>query len=155
SNQPIGFDSIADRMLHKSICDKNEISGNPTTQRNGDGGQEMRPRTESLLAPDERTNERALQKEREHAFHCECLSDYSTGIAGKVRPIRAKLKLHGNAGDDSHSEVESENLGPKSNGLIVLLTPSTEGTPFPIDEEPRQAHGELRKEIVIDKREAE
>src|SRR5262249_21898941 len=83
------------------------------------------------------------------------LSDHAARIPGKARPVRAKLKLHGNAGDDTHGKIEAENLGPKPHGLIIFFITRPQGAPFPIHQEPRQSHGELRKEVVIGQREAE
>src|SRR6516165_5234536 len=62
---------------------------------------------------------------------------------GKARPVCAKLKLHGNAGDDTHGKIEAENLGPKPYGVILLFITRPQGTPFPIHE------------VVIGHREAE
>src|SRR6266481_6360605 len=142
-------------MLHKRIRDQNKVAGKPAPQRNPHRGQEVIPRTESLLAPDKHADERTFQEESEHAFHCQRLSDHAAGIAGKVRPVRSELKLHGNSGDDSHGKIESENLGPKPNGLVVLFIIRLQGTPFPIHQKPRQSHSELRKEVVIGQREGE
>ncbi len=142
-------------MLHKRIRDQNKVAGKPAPQRNPHRGQEVIPRAQSLLTPDKRADERTFQKESEHAFHCQRLSDHAARISGKVRPVRSELKLHGNPGDDSHSKIESENLGPKPNGLIVLFIARPQGTPFPIHQKPRQSHSELRKEIVIGQGEGE
>src|SRR6266699_1057388 len=146
---------MTNRMLHERIRHQNEITREPTTECNGQGCRKMSARSESFLTPDQRTNERALQEEREHAFHRQRLSDDATGVFGKVRPVRSELKLHRNAGDDADREIESEDLGPKSDGLVVLIIAGAEGAPFPVNDEPRQPHGELRKEIVIDDREPE
>src|SRR5438128_3613778 len=109
----------------------------------------MSARSESFLTPDQRTNERALQEEREHAFHRQRLSDDATGVFGKIRPVRSELEFHRNAGDDADREIESEDLRPKANRLIVFFVPSSKGAPFPVNEKPSQPHGELRKEVVI------
>src|SRR5437588_2524012 len=115
----------------------------------------MSARSQSFLAPDQRPNERALEKEREHSFHRQRLSDDATSVFGKVRPVRSELKLHRNAGHDADREIQSENLGPKANGLVVFIIAGAERAPFPVNDEPRQPHRELRKEIVIDDREPE
>ena len=115
----------------------------------------MCARAESFLAPDQGTDEGALQEEREHPFHRQRLADHTAGVLGKVRPIRSELKLHRNAGDDADGEIESENLRPKSNGLIVFLVTRPKRAPFPVNQEPRQSHRELREKIVIDQRESE
>src|SRR5207302_6408086 len=116
---------------------------------------EMSARSEPFLTPDQRTNERALEKECEHPFHRQCLSNYSAGILRKVCPVRSELKLHRNAGDDTDREIQSENPGPKPNSLVVFIIAGAERAPFPVNQKPRQPHGELRKEVVINDREPE
>src|ERR1700731_3454812 len=101
-------------MLHERIRHQNEIAGEPTTERNRDRGSKVSARAESFLTPDQRADERALEKEREHPFHRQRLSDDATGVFGKIRPVRSELEFHRDAGDDTDREVESENLGPKS-----------------------------------------
>src|SRR6266542_3841761 len=108
-------------MLHERIRDKDEVAREPTPERNRNRSSEMSARSEPFLTPDQRTNERALEKEREHSFHRQRLSNYSAGIFGKIRPVRSELKLHRNAGDDADREIESEDLRPKANGLIVFI----------------------------------
>src|SRR6266550_503704 len=154
TKRAIGFDLVTHRMLHKSICDQNEVTGQPAPERNRRSSQKMISWTKSLFAPDKRADERTFKKEREHAFHCEGLSDDATSILGKFRPVRSELKLHGNAGDDSDCEIDSENLGPEANGSVVLFIARPQGLPLPIHQEPCQAHSELRKEVVIGQREA-
>src|SRR5882724_5020675 len=142
-------------MLHERIRHQNEITREPTTECNGQGCRKMPARSESFLTPDQRTNERALQEEREHPFHRQRLSDHAAGVLRKVCPIRSELKLHRNAGDDSDGKIKSENFRPKPNRLIVFFVPSSKGAPFPVNDEPRQPHRELRKEVVINDREPE
>src|SRR3954468_21489233 len=137
-------------MLHERIRDQNEIPREPTAERNGNGSSKMSARSESLLSPDQCADERALQEEREHTFHRQRLADHAAGVFGKLRPVRSELELHRNAGHDADREIQSENLGPKSNGLIVFLVTSSERTPFPVNDEQRQPHGELREQVVID-----
>src|SRR6267154_2633014 len=108
-------------MLHERVRDQNEITREPTTECNGQGCGKMSARPEPFLTPDQRPNERALEKEREHPFHRQRLSNYSAGIFGKVRPSRSELEFHRNPGDDSDREIESENLRPKAYGLLVFF----------------------------------
>src|SRR6266550_2643695 len=124
-------------MLHERIRDENEIAGNPTAECNRDRGGKMCARAESFLAPDQRTDKRALQEEREHPFHRQRLTDDATSVFGKVRPIR------------------SENFRPKSDGLVVFIIAGAERAPFPVNDEPRQSHRELWKQVVINDREPE
>src|SRR5205085_10368181 len=105
--------------------------------------------SQSLFAEDERTDKSAFQEESEHAFHGQCLSDHAARILGKPRPVGAELKLHRNSGNNTYGKIESENLCPESNGFIIPFISSSQRTPFPIDQKPCQAHGELREEIMI------
>src|SRR6266436_423763 len=98
----------------------------------------MSARSQAFLTPDQRPNECALEKEREHPFHRQRLSNYSAGIFGKIRPVRSELKLHRNAGDDADREIESENLGPKPNGLVVFIIAGAKRAPFPVNDKPRE-----------------
>src|ERR1700675_340483 len=142
-------------MLHKRIRDENEITREPTTERNRDCSSEMSARSESFLTPNQRTDERALEKEREHPFHRQRLSDHTAGILRKVCPIRSELKLHRNAGDDADGEIESEDLRPTPDRLIVFFFTGPQRAPFPVTDEHRQTHRELRKQVVVDDREPE
>src|SRR4051794_12004634 len=102
-------------MLHERVRDQDEVSGEPTAERNRDRGGKMAARPESFLSPDQRADERAFQKEGEHSLHRQRLPDHAAGIFGKVRPIRSKLEFHRNTGDDADGKIKSEYLGPKSN----------------------------------------
>src|SRR5262249_21436296 len=113
----------------------------------------MPERPESFLAPDQGADKRALEKESEHALHGERLSDHAACVFGKVRPVRSELELHRNSGDDADREIKSENLGPKSNSLIVFFVTGPERAPFPVNDEPRQPHRQLREQVVINQRE--
>src|SRR6202040_2431493 len=122
-------------MLHERIRHQNEITREPTAECNRDRSGKMSARAQSFLAPNQCADERALQKEREHPFHRQRLSDYSPGVTREVRPVRSELKLHRNAGDDTDREIESEDLGPKPDSLIVFFVTGPERAPFPINNE--------------------
>src|SRR5882762_2342829 len=115
----------------------------------------MSARSESSLTPDQGTNERALEKKREHSFHGQRLTNDATSVFRKVRPVRSELEFHRNAGHDADREIQSENFRPKSDGLVVFIIAGTERAPFPVNDEPRQSHRELWKQVVINDREPE
>src|SRR2546423_1461668 len=142
-------------MLHERIRDQNEVPGDLAAECDRDRSREMATRPESFLTPDQCADERALQEEREHSFHRQRLSDYSTGILRKVCPVRSELEFHRNAGHDSDRKIQPENLGPKSDGLIVFIIAGAERAPFPVNQEPRQPHRELWEQVVINDREPE
>src|SRR5689334_8467107 len=139
-------------MLHERIRDENKIAGNPTADCNRERSREMATRPESFLAPDERTDECALEKKREHSFHRQRLADYAAGVSGEVGPIGSKLKFHRNSGDDADGKIQSKDFGPKPDSSIVFLVTGLQRAPFPVNQKPRQPQSELRKKIVINQR---
>src|SRR5438876_6747101 len=138
-------------MLHERVRDKDEVSGDPASKRDGNGSGKMPARSEPFLAPDQCADERALQEEREHPFHRQRLSDHGAGVFGKIRPVRSELELHRNAGHDTDRKIESENLGPEPNRPIVFFVPSSKGAPFPVNDEPREPHRERSEERRVGK----
>src|SRR5439155_7035276 len=142
-------------MLHERIRDQNEVPRDLAAECDRDRGAKMSARSEPFLAPDQRADERALQEELEHPFHRQRLSDYAAGVFGKIRQVRAELELHRHANYDPDRKIESENLGPKPDGLVVFIIAGAERAPFPVNQKPSQPHGELWKQVVIDDREPE
>src|SRR5205807_5057189 len=123
-------------MLHERIRDQNEVPGDLAAECDRDRSREMATRPESFLTPDQCADERALQEEREHSFHRQRLSYHAAGILRKVCPVRSELEFHRNAGHDSDRKIQSENLCPKPDCLIVFFVPSPQRTPFPVNEKP-------------------
>jgi hypothetical protein len=83
--------------------------------------QEVVARAEALLSPDQRADERALEKEGKHSLHCQCLANDRAGIVGKAGPVGSELKLHWNARNDSDREIETKDFGPEPRSPVVLL----------------------------------
>src|SRR5215471_5751707 len=84
TQQAVGFQLITNRMLHEGIGDEYEEAGDPATQRYSDRRHEVIARPQTLFAPDECADESTLEKEGEHAFHREGLSDHSAGVFGEL-----------------------------------------------------------------------
>ncbi len=78
-------------------------------------------RAEPLLAVEKQAEKRRLQEESEHAFHGQRLPDHASGKAREVRPVRAKLKFHGNSGHHAEHEVDAEDPRPETRRLVVGL----------------------------------
>ena len=155
TQRTVRSDAVTDRMLHESVCYDNEVAGQPTSQRDRQRGQEVIARAQSLFTPDKRTDKGAFEKEREHALHRQRLSDDSAGVFGEARPVGPELKLHRNAGHHPDGEIEPEDLGPEARGPVVFLITCAQGAPLPVHQEPRQAHGQLGKQVVIGEGERE
>jgi len=56
TQRAIRFKEIAHGMLHEGVCHQNEVAGEPASQRDRQRSQEVIARTQSLFAPDERTD---------------------------------------------------------------------------------------------------
>jgi hypothetical protein len=135
--------------LHERVRHQNEVAGKPAARRHGHGGKKMVARPQTPLAPDQRADKCALQKERKHPFHRQRLPDHASRKTREVGPVRAELKFHRNARHHAHGKIQTENSRPKTQGLIVLFVTRAQGHPLPPHQKPREPHGELRKEIMV------
>src|SRR5205085_1470693 len=62
---------------------------------------------------------------------------------------------HGDSRDDSHREVDRENLPPETSGPMVALVTLAQRDRFQDHDQQRQSHRELRKQVVKCNRERE
>src|SRR5215470_7049701 len=89
-----------------------------------------------------------FQKKRKDPFHSEGLSDNAPSGLGKCRPVGAELKLHGNTGDDSNGEINSEDTRPEPGGAVVVFIPGAQEFGFEVNQEQGETHGQLRENVV-------
>ena len=61
------------------------------------------------------------RKKANTPFHRQGLADHAAREAREVRPVRAELKFHGDAGDHAQHEIDAEDLGPETRRLVVDL----------------------------------
>src|SRR5579863_5538073 len=106
-------------MLHPRVGDDDEKSANPRSQKNSQGRPPMPARAEAFLAVEEESQECRLEKESEHAFHGQSLPDHPSGKTREVRPVRAELEFHGDAGDDAKKEVDAEDPRPETSRAAI------------------------------------
>ncbi|MGC3991945.1 MAG: hypothetical protein QM796_20095 [Chthoniobacteraceae bacterium] len=147
--RPIRSEGIPHRMLHEGVRHQNEQPREPAPGRDANRREKVIARPEPFLAPDQRANEGAFQKEREHALHRQRLPDDAAAVARKARPVRAELKFHRDAGHHPDRKVQPKDFRPEPRGLIVFFLAGPERLPFPKNEKPRQPHRELREEVMI------
>ena len=99
--------------------------------------------------------EGGLKEEGEDALHPERLSDHGAGFARKGRPVCAELEFHGNPRDHSESEVDGEDFGPEARRSAVPFVAGPQRHGLQDQDQKRQSHGELRKQIVVGDSESE
>ncbi len=102
----------------------------------------------ALLAEEEEAEEGRFEEEGKDALHGEGLADDAAGAPRELRPVGAELEFHGDTGDDAEEEVNRENLRPEARGLIPAVIVGTQGDELHDHHQQRQAHGELREQIV-------
>jgi len=151
----LGVDRVGDGVLHPGVGDDDEEAREPGAAEDEEGGEPVHAAGEAVLAEEKETEEGGLEEEGEDAFHGEGHADDAAGAAGELRPVGAELELHGNAGNNAEDEVDGEDLGPEAGGDVVLFLAGAEGEGFEDDDQEREAHGELREEIVVGDGEAE
>jgi hypothetical protein len=76
------------------------------------------------------------------------LADDPAEEVGKFRPIGAELKFEWNAGDDVEGEAQGKDLGLEPRDLIVVLVFVDKGAAPQVEQQQRQPHRQLWKEIM-------
>src|SRR6476660_5982454 len=115
----------------------------------------MRPPSDALLPEHQETEKAGLQEERKQPFHRQRLTNHPAGILRERCPVRAELELHRDAGHHTDSEVDAEDSNPESGGIIPPLVAGPQTEALQDNDEQRQPHRQLRKQVVIDDRERE
>src|SRR2546427_9887406 len=76
-------------------------------------------------------------------------------VAAEPGPVRAELKLHGNARADADCEIDSKDPDPEAGSIVPALPVWPEAPRLHEDNQEGQAPGELGEQIVIDDGERE
>jgi len=111
--------------------------------------------SEFLLTEQKQSQEARLQKKGKHAFHRQRLADHAACRFRKRRPVRSELKFHRNARDHAHSKVDPEDPPPKSRCAVVVLIARAQRFRLQIHKQQREAHRQLRKNVMKRDRERE
>src|SRR5207302_9709233 len=98
-----------------------------------------------LVTVQKKPQERRLQEEGKSAFHGQRLADNAPSKARELYPISAELKFHGDAGDYTQREVDTEDLRPEAHRFIVSFVAGSDGERLEHDDQRRQAHRQLRE----------
>src|SRR5437899_12317117 len=71
----------------------------------------------------------------------ERLSYHAPRVAAEPGPVRAELKLHGNARDDADCEIDSKDPDPEAGSIVPALPVWPEAPRLHEDNQEGQAHG--------------
>src|ERR1700730_2547011 len=135
-------------MLHPRVGGDDKIAGEPGAEKHHERGEPMSAGSEALFTKEKKAEEGGLKKKRKHAFHCECLTDHAARGSRKLRPVGAKLKFHGDSGDNAESKTDAENLGPEARCLIPDSVSGAERERVENKNQKSQAHVELRENVM-------
>src|SRR6202451_462989 len=108
-------------MLHPRVGGDDEISRKPRTEKHRQGCEPVSTWAEPPFSKKEKPEEGRFEKERKDALHGERLADHTASHSRELRPIGAKLKLHGNARHYAQREADAENFRPEARGMIPAL----------------------------------
>src|ERR1700749_2935609 len=61
----------------------------------------------------EQPDESRLEEEGHQAFNGQRCAEYIAYIVRIIRPVRAELEFHGDAGRDAHGEIDAEQHAPE------------------------------------------
>jgi len=124
-------------------------------QRNHKRGQPMNLWSEALFAEQKNSEKRRFEKEGKDSFHRERRCDHTARVLRKAGPIGAELKFHRYTRNDAKKKIYSEYLGPETGCFIVAFISRAEGQRLENHDQRREAHCQLRKNIVIRDRKSE
>ena len=141
-------DAVADRMLHPGVRGRDEEAGQPRARGDQHRGQPVEPRRDAALPEQQDPEERGFQEEREDALEPEGLPDDAAGKGGELGPVGAELKLHRDAGDHAHAEVEREDARPEPRRHRVARLAANQVQRLERDDERGEAHREDGEQIV-------
>ena len=108
----------------------------------------VQPRAEPLLAVQQQSEKSRFQEERKHPLHGQRLSNHAAGRFGERGPVRAELKFHGDPGDYAEGKINSKDAGPEPRRAMIVFVTGAERFRLEVDEQQRETHGELGKEVM-------
>src|SRR5882762_6969528 len=108
-----------------------------------------------FLTEQKQSQETRFEKKREHPFHRQCLANDAARGFRKRSPVRAELKFHRDAGDNAQRKIHPEDPRPETCRTIVMFIAGSQRFGLQVDEQQRQSHRQLRKDVVKCNRESE
>lgn len=150
----VGEQAVRDGVLHPGVGNDDEETGDPGADEDHERRAEVSEFREALLAEEEEAEEGRFEEESEDAFHSKRLADDPARASRELRPVGAELEFHRNAGHHAEQEVDGEDFRPEARGLIPALLPGTQSDELHGHHQQRQAHRELREQIVERDRES-
>jgi len=95
-----------------------------------------------------KAEEARFQKKGKDPFHRQRLADDTSRGFRKRRPVRAELKFHGDPGDYAEGKINSKDAGPEPRRAMIVFVTGAERFRLEVDEQQRETHGELGKEVM-------
>jgi len=105
--------------------------------------------SEARFAEQKYSQKRRFEKERKNSFHCKRCCDHTARVLGKAGPIGAELKFHRYTSNDTEEKIHREYFRPKLCRSVVAFITGAERERFENDDERREPHRQLWKNIMV------
>ena len=142
----------ARRVLHPGIGDQYPQRGQVAADGDQPGDHEMLASAEPIPAKEEQANEGAFEEKRHQSFDRERHAEDVAHVVRVVRPVRAELKLHRDAGRHAHGEIDAEQDSPEARHVTPDRATGHDVDAFHDRNENRQAEGQRHEQEVIQRR---
>ena len=109
------------RVHHPGVGDQNPQRREVGAERHKEGHRQMTALGKALPAEEEQTDEGRLEEEGHQTFDGQRGAEDVAHVVGVVSPVRAELKLHGDARRNAEREVDAEELAPEAGHVLVHL----------------------------------
>src|SRR5262249_49121251 len=123
-------DLVARRRLHPAVGGQDPERRKERSERNHEGGNEMRPRRHELASEQEYAEKSRLQEEGSDAFIGEQGAEDIRRRIGKAAPVRAELERHDHAGHHADPEGDRENPDPEHRDAEIDVSSGPEMKSF-------------------------
>ena len=104
----VGVEMRTHRELHPAIGNQDPQRREIGAHRQRPGGDQMLHLAEPVPSEEEHADERGFQKKGHHAFQRQRRAEHIADIMRVIGPVGAELEFHGDAGGDTHGEIDAE-----------------------------------------------
>ncbi len=99
--------------LHPAVRDQDPERGDIGADADQPGDDEMADSGESIPSEEENPDKGRLEEERHQTFERERRAEDVAHVMRVVGPVGAELEFHGDAGGDTHGEIDTEERTPE------------------------------------------
>jgi len=145
----------AQRILHPGVGDQDQQSRKVGAKRGQESRQQMALFRQSIPAEEEQADKGRFQEEGQQAFDRQRRAENVAGIVRVIRPVRAELELHGDAGGHAKREIDAKELAPELGHVAIDLVAGAHINGFHDDQHPGKPERQGYKQEVVQRHDCE